>query len=104
VGHGFVKLRDAHTDEKGEVSWAGSHSYHAADRDLTERPEEQTLAARRALVIGTLVGRARQLARDTEAALKAGRELRADERDFLLGLIDVTLDWYDDLEGEPQDG
>ena len=82
----------------------GSHSYRAADRDLTERPEDQTLSARRALVIGTLVGRARRLARATEAALKEGRELSADERDFLLGLIDVTLEWYDDLEAQPDDG
>jgi hypothetical protein len=70
---------------------------------LTERPEEQTPSARRALVIGTLVGRARELARATEAALKAGRELSADERDFLLGLIDVTLEWYDDLEAQPDE-
>ena len=68
------------------------------NHDLTGRSEEQALAARREAVVHALVARARRLAQSTEGALKEGRELTKDELEFLLGLIDVTLEWYDDLE------
>jgi hypothetical protein len=64
--------------------------------------DEQTLEAKRELVIATLIARARRLAESTEDALVKGRELSADERHFLLGLIDVTLEWYNDLESQAE--
>jgi hypothetical protein len=42
------------------------------------------------------------LAQSAEDALHEGRELSADEREFLLHLIDATLEWYDDLEAQAE--
>jgi hypothetical protein len=69
---------------------------------LTERAEQQALDAKRELVIGALIARARRLAQSAEDALHEGRELSADEREFLLYLIDATLEWYDDLEAQAE--